>query len=46
MPLYWLLISLASFRAVAHFCSRPFYWEKTEHGLGATKRVRKKRRNP
>lgn len=33
MPLYWLAISLATFRALLHYLVRPFHWEKTEHGL-------------
>lgn len=31
MPLYWLAISLAAYRALFQFASAPFYWEKTEH---------------
>ncbi|HFQ16037.1 MAG TPA: glycosyltransferase, partial [Rhodobacteraceae bacterium] len=34
IPVYWLLISLASYKALWQFFSRRFYWEKTEHGLG------------
>lgn len=34
MPLYWLLISAAAYRAVWQFATAPFEWEKTEHGLG------------
>jgi len=34
MPLYWLLISFATFRALVHYMTKPFHWEKTEHGLG------------
>lgn len=30
-PLYWLLMSLAAFRAAYQFFSRPHYWEKTNH---------------
>ncbi|MDG1286665.1 MAG: glycosyltransferase family 2 protein [Rickettsiales bacterium] len=32
-PLYWLLHSAASFRALSELITRPHYWEKTEHGL-------------
>lgn len=35
MPVYWLLISFATFRALVHYVVKPFHWEKTEHGLGA-----------
>jgi len=31
MPLYWLAISLAAYRAIWQLASAPFYWEKTEH---------------
>lgn len=31
MPLYWLLIGLAAARALVHYATRPFHWEKTEH---------------
>ncbi len=33
MPFYWLLISFAAFRALIHYVIRPFFWEKTEHGV-------------
>lgn len=39
MPLYWLLISVAAYRAVWQFAVAPFKWEKTEHGSRA-KRTR------
>ncbi len=32
IPVYWLLISLAAYRAVGQFFVNPFYWEKTRHG--------------
>ena len=32
MPLYWLLISAAAYRALWQFATAPFKWEKTEHG--------------
>ncbi len=40
MPVYWLLISFASYRAVWQLLRDPFLWEKTEHrarphGVGA-----------
>ncbi len=34
MPLYWLCMSFAAFRALVHYVIKPFHWEKTEHGLG------------
>ena len=33
MPLYWLLISAAAYRALWQFITARFEWEKTEHGL-------------
>ena len=32
MPLYWLLVSAAAYRALWQFATAPFKWEKTEHG--------------
>ena len=32
MPLYWLLISLAAYRALWQLVTTPHSWEKTEHG--------------
>jgi cellulose synthase/poly-beta-1,6-N-acetylglucosamine synthase-like glycosyltransferase len=32
-PLYWLLISCASGRALWQLCTRPWHWDKTVHGL-------------
>ena len=32
-PFYWLLHSLAAFRAVYQLITRPHYWDKTEHGF-------------
>jgi cellulose synthase/poly-beta-1,6-N-acetylglucosamine synthase-like glycosyltransferase len=33
-PVYWALISVAGYRAAAQLITRPFYWEKTDHGVG------------
>ena len=33
MPFYWLLISLAAYRALVQLVINPFHWEKTEHGV-------------
>lgn len=33
MPAYWLLISIAAYKAVWQLLTRPFHWEKTEHGI-------------
>ncbi len=33
MPAYWTLISVAAWRGLAHLVTKPFYWEKTAHGV-------------
>lgn len=33
LPAYWLLISLAGWRALWQLATDPFHWEKTRHGL-------------
>jgi cellulose synthase/poly-beta-1,6-N-acetylglucosamine synthase-like glycosyltransferase len=33
MPLYWLLMSIASIHALYQLVRKPHYWEKTVHGL-------------
>jgi glycosyltransferase XagB len=32
-PFYWVLMSLAAWRAIWQLLTQPFYWEKTIHGL-------------
>ena len=39
MPLYWLLISAAAYRALWQFMTAPFKWEKTEHGFAARRKT-------
>jgi glycosyltransferase XagB len=34
MPPYWILQSIAALKATLQLVFRPFYWEKTVHGLG------------
>ena len=38
MPVYWLLLSLAAWRALFQLLRDPYRWEKTEHGLARTSR--------
>jgi len=38
-PLYWLLLSLAAWRALLQLLYDPHRWEKTEHGLARTSRL-------
>ena len=33
LPLYWLAMSLAAYRALWQLFTKPFVWEKTPHGL-------------
>ncbi|MHC4914060.1 MAG: glycosyltransferase family 2 protein [Planctomycetota bacterium] len=33
IPLYWVLISIGAWKGFLQLLTRPFYWEKTEHGL-------------
>jgi cellulose synthase/poly-beta-1,6-N-acetylglucosamine synthase-like glycosyltransferase len=40
MPLYWLLISLAAYRALYQLVRTPYLWEKTTHGAGLRQRAR------
>lgn len=39
LPLYWLLQIPAFFRAVFNLITRPFVWEKTDHGDAARKTI-------
>ena len=32
-PLYWLMHSIAAYKALWQLIYKPFYWEKTNHGL-------------
>ena len=38
IPFYWVLISLAGWRAVGQLFYAPYHWEKTEHGLAKSNR--------
>jgi cellulose synthase/poly-beta-1,6-N-acetylglucosamine synthase-like glycosyltransferase len=31
LPIYWIMISLAAYRALVDLALRPFHWRKTEH---------------
>ncbi len=33
LPLYWVLISLAAWKGAVQLLYKPYYWEKTRHGL-------------
>lgn len=36
-PIYWLLQSVAAYKGLWQLITRPFYWEKTHHGLSKHK---------
>ena len=38
-PLYWILQSLAALKAIYQLIFRPFFWEKTVHGLSEQPRT-------
>jgi cellulose synthase/poly-beta-1,6-N-acetylglucosamine synthase-like glycosyltransferase len=35
-PLYWVMMTIASYKAAWQLITKPFYWEKTTHGLDQT----------
>jgi hypothetical protein len=39
MPLHWMLLSAAAWRALYQLVRDPFGWEKTAHGLARTSRL-------
>ena len=41
MPVTWLLMSLAAYRALYQLAFDPYRWEKTEHGSGLPKTIRR-----
>lgn len=32
-PIYWMLMSIAAYKALGQLFTKPFFWEKTPHGL-------------
>lgn len=38
-PLYWVLHSIAAYKALWQLMFKPFYWEKTTHGTSVIKNV-------
>jgi len=46
MPIYWLLLSLAAWRALDQLLRDPYRWEKTEHGLARNSRLMKETAAP
>ena len=39
IPIYWILLSVAAWRALIQLVSDPYRWEKTEHGLAQNSRL-------
>jgi len=37
MPFYWILVSVGAWKGGLQLLTRPFYWEKTIHGLDTAK---------
>lgn len=43
MPAYWVMMSVAAWRALLQLFLRPSFWEKTEHGLSEMAKGRRRR---
>lgn len=41
MPVYWIMMSAAAWRALIQLVHRPSFWEKTDHGLSGEAKVRR-----
>lgn len=39
IPIYWVMLSIAAWRALFQLVSDPYRWEKTEHGLAKSSRL-------
>jgi hypothetical protein len=33
LPVYWVMMAIAAFKALLQLIFKPAYWEKTQHGL-------------
>ena len=40
MPAYWMLISIGAWRGLMQLVTKPFYWEKTDHGVSHIDRIK------
>jgi cellulose synthase/poly-beta-1,6-N-acetylglucosamine synthase-like glycosyltransferase len=38
-PIYWLMHSIAAYKGLWQLITKPFYWEKTNHGLSKTNAI-------
>jgi hypothetical protein len=45
-PIYWFLMSIAAWRAFWQLVTKPFYWEKTVHGLHMDNKKTASKRDP
>ena len=46
VPVHWILLSVAAWRAVYQLLTAPYQWEKTEHGLAKSSRRDRTMRRP
>ena len=44
VPVYWVLLSIAAWRALIQLVRDPYRWEKTEHGLAHSSRLAERSR--
>jgi glycosyltransferase XagB len=38
IPLYWMMVSFAAWKGALQLITKPFYWEKTDHGISKVKK--------
>jgi glycosyltransferase XagB len=43
LPIYWMLIGIAAWRALWEFAVQPFHWNKTRHGLSNFEQTRRRK---
>lgn len=41
MPVYWIMMSIAAWRALFQLVNCPFFWEKTDHGISSEAQARR-----
>lgn len=39
-PVYWICLSIAAWRALYQLLTEPYHWEKTQHGLARSSRLK------
>ena len=44
-PFYWILMSVAAYKALFQLFAKPYYWEKTHHGLASESPPNNKKTN-